>query len=508
MLGLPLISLIIFLPLVGAIAIACIRGEGPLVERNAKAVAFLTTLTILILVCILVYYFDPSSGEYQFVEKCAWISFLENPIYYQVGVDGISLLLVALTALLMPIVLVASGAIQMRVRSYLITFLILETMMMGTFCATDIFLFYLFFEGVLIPMFLIIGIWGGENRVYSTFKFFLYTLLGSIFSLIAIIAIYLTVGSTSFEAAVTHNFSFDMQVWLWIAFFASFAIKVPMWPFHTWLPFAHVEAPTAGSVILAAVLLKMGGYGFVRFSLPMFTEASIYFAPFMYALSIIAVIYTSLVAFVQQDMKKLIAYSSIAHMGFVTFGIFTFSTPSISGAMMQMISHGLISGGLFLCVGVLYDRMHTRQIDHYGGVASRMPQFGIVFMILILGGIGLPGTSGFIGEILVLIASFKINGLLTFGLSLGVVFSATYSLLLYKRVMLGRIVHAKIKQLDDLTRAEKLTLAPLVLLILFFGFYPTPILRMTEASVKKTLEPYKMISKHQKQGTEQHDQML
>lgn len=508
MLGLPLISLIIFLPLLGAIAIACIRGEGPLVERNAKAVAFLTTLTILILVCILLYYFDASSGEYQFVEKCAWITFLENPIYYQVGVDGISLLLVALTALLMPIVLIASGAIQKRLRSYLITFLCLETMMMGTFCATDIFLFYLFFEGVLIPMFLIIGIWGGENRVYSTFKFFLYTLLGSIFSLIAIIAIYLTVGSTSFEAVVAHTFSFDMQVWLWIAFFASFAIKVPMWPFHTWLPFAHVEAPTAGSVILAAVLLKMGGYGFVRFSLPMFTEASLYFAPFIYALSIIAVIYTSLVAFVQQDMKKLIAYSSIAHMGFVTFGIFTFSTPGISGAMMQMISHGLISGGLFLCVGVLYDRMHTRQIDHYGGVASRMPLFAIVFMTLILGGIGLPGTSGFIGEIMVLIASFKVNGLLTLCLSLGVVFSATYSLLLYKRVMLGRVVHATIKQLDDLSSAEKITLAPLVLLVLFFGFYPTPILRMTEASIKKTLEPYKMIRKHQKQGTAENDQML
>jgi NADH-quinone oxidoreductase subunit M len=508
MLGLPLISLIIFLPLLGALAIACIRGEGALVERNAKAVALLTTLTILILVCILLYYFDASSREYQFAEKCSWISFLENPIYYQVGVDGISLLLVALTALLMPIVLIASGAIQKRVRSYLITFLSLETMMMGTFCATDIFLFYLFFEGVLIPMFLIIGIWGGENRVYSTFKFFLYTLLGSIFSLIAIIAIYLTVGSTSFEAVVTHAFSFDMQVWLWIAFFASFAIKVPMWPFHTWLPFAHVEAPTAGSVILAAILLKMGGYGFVRFSLPMFTEASIYFAPFIYALSIIAVIYTSLVAFVQQDMKKLIAYSSIAHMGFVTFGIFTFSTPSISGAVMQMISHGLISGGLFLCVGVLYDRMHTRQIDHYGGVASRMPLLGIIFMTLILGGIGLPGTSGFVGEILVLVASFKVSGLLTLGLSLGVVFSATYSLLLYKRVMLGRIVSDKIKQLDDLSNAEKITLIPLVLLVLFFGFYPEPILKMTEASVKKTLEPYKMIRKNQKQGTEQNDQML
>lgn len=508
MLGLPLVTLIIFLPLLGALAIACMRGEGALIDRNAKSVALLTSLTVLLLVIMIIKYFDTFSGGYQFVEKYAWITFLEHPIYYHVGIDGISLVLISLTALLVPIALIASRTIVKRVRSYLIIFMILETMMMGTFCAMDIFLFYIFFEGVLIPMFLIIGIWGGENRIYSTFKFFLYTLFGSIFSLIAIISIYFTVGSTAIEAAVSYPFSFEMQMWLWIAFFASFAIKVPMWPFHTWLPFAHVEAPTTGSVILAAVLLKMGGYGFIRFSVPMFTDASIYFAPVIYALSIIAVIYTSLVALVQQDMKKLIAYSSIAHMGFVTFGIFTFSSPSMLGAITQMISHGLISGGLFLCVGVLYDRMHTRLMDHYGGVASRMPYFGIIFMLLTLGSIGLPGTSGFIGEILILISSFKINGFLTFGLGLGVILSASYGLLLYRKVMLGRIIHAKIKVLDDLSLSEKITLVPLVILVFVFGVYPTPILKICEPSVKKILAPYKMIKKSDGTGADDKNRML
>lgn len=508
MLGLPLVSLIIFLPLVGAFSIACIQGEGELVDRNAKAVALLTSLTVLMLVFMLLYFFDPSLGDFQFVEKHAWITFIEHPIYYHVGVDGISIVLVTLTAFLMPIALIASQSISKRIRSYLVTFLVLETMMMGTFCSLDLFLFYIFFEGVLIPMFLIIGIWGGENRVYSTFKFFLYTLIGSIFSLIAIIAIYFTVGSTSIEEAITHPFTFQMQMWLWLAFFASFAIKVPMWPFHTWLPFAHVEAPTAGSVILAAVLLKMGGYGFIRFSLPILTDASIYFAPLIYALSIIAIIYTSLVALVQQDMKKLIAYSSIAHMGFVTFGIFSFSTTSILGAITQMISHGLISGGLFLGVGVLYDRMHTRQMDDYGGVASRMPIFGILFMILTLGSIGLPGTSGFVGEILVLMASFKISGFLTAGLGLGVILSASYGLLLYRRIMLGKIVHTKIKEMDDLTTTEKTTLIPLSILVIFLGVYPTPLLKMCEASVKKVLEPYKMVRKKSESGSNNQNSML
>src|SRR5690242_8913221 len=406
----PLLSLVTFLPIAGVFAIMILRGAAEDVARNARWIALWTSLIDLALSLIIWVRFDPTTSDFQFVEQAEWLP--QFHIAYQMGIDGISLFFVVLSAFLTPICVVASWtSVKVRVKEYMIAFLVLETLMIGMFCALDFFVFYMFFEGVLIPMFLIIGVWGGPRRVYAAFKFFLYTLLGSVLMLLAIIAVYSQVGSTDIVEAL--NFSFDpgLQKWLWLAFFASFAVKVPMWPVHTWLPDAHVEAPTAGSVILAGVLLKMGGYGFIRFSLPMFPLASEYFTPLMFALSAIAVIYTSFVALAQTDMKKLIAYSSIAHMGFVTMGIFAVTSEAVQGAMIQMLSHGLVSAGLFLIVGVVYDRLHTRDIVRYGGLADRMPVYGFVFMGLMLASVGLPGTSGFVGEFLILLGTFRVSTL-------------------------------------------------------------------------------------------------
>ena len=488
--GLPLLSAVIFLPIVGVLFLLLIRGDEHAVARNARAVALLTSLFTFFVSLILVIGFDNNIADYQFVEKVSWIDSLNS--HYHVGIDGISLLFVLLSTFLTPLAILASwNSIKKRVRDYMIAFLILETMMVGMFCALDFILFYLFFEGVLIPMFLIIGIWGGERRIYASLKFFLYTFLGSILMLVAIVAIYFQVGGTSIEAASLFKFDPSMQMWLWVAFFLSFAVKVPMWPVHTWLPDAHVEAPTAGSVILAGVLLKMGGYGFLRFSLPMFPEASIYYAKYVFMLSIIAIVYTSLVAFVQKDMKKLIAYSSIAHMGIVTFGTFTFMQEGLQGAVFQMISHGLVSAALFLCVGVIYDRMHTREIASYGGLVKRMPLYAFAFMIFTLASVGLPGTMGFVGEVLVIIAAFKVNGFLAFGVATGMVLGAAYALWLYRRVIFGDMVKDELKNILDLTKIEKMVLAPLVVCIIVFGVYPQPILNISDKAVSKILDPYK-----------------
>jgi NADH-quinone oxidoreductase subunit M len=406
------------------------------------------------------------------------------------GVDGISLPFVILTTALMPICIIASWLpIQRRVKEYMIAFLVLETLMVGTFCALDLTLFYLFFEGGLIPMFLIIGIWGGPRRVYATFKFFLYTFLGSVLMLLAIMAMYWDAGTTDIPMLLRHSFPRSLQTWAWLAFFASFAVKMPMWPVHTWLPDAHVEAPTAGSVILAAILLKMGGYGFLRFSLPMFPEASVAFAPLVFTLSVVAIVYTSLVALVQEDMKKLIAYSSVAHMGFVTMGIFAATTQGVAGGIFQMISHGIVSGALFLCVGVVYDRMHTREIAAYGGLVNRMPLYAAVFMVFTLANIGLPGTSGFIGEFLTLIGTFRINPSVAFFATLGVILSAAYALWLYRKVIFGTLRPA-LAAMTDLDARELLTLTPLVVLTLLIGFYPKPVLDMSAASVTALLDSF------------------
>jgi NADH-quinone oxidoreductase subunit M len=406
------------------------------------------------------------------------------------GVDGISLPFVILTTGLMPICILASWqAIQTRVKEYMIAFLVLETLMVGTFSSLDLVLFYLFFEGGLIPMFLIIGVWGGPRRVYASFKFFLYTLLGSVLMLLAIAAIYGEAGTTDIPALMRHAFPLGLQKWAWLAFFASFAVKMPMWPVHTWLPDAHVEAPTAGSVILAAILLKMGGYGFLRFSLPMFPEASVDFAPLIFALSVVAIIYTSLVALVQEDMKKLIAYSSVAHMGFVTMGIFAMTTQGVAGGIFQMISHGLVSGALFLCVGVVYDRVHTREIAAYGGLVNRMPLYAAVFMVFTLANVGLPGTSGFIGEFLALIGTFRINSWVATFATLGVILSAAYALWLYRKVIFGTL-KPSLAAIRDLGAREILIFAPLVVLTILFGIYPKPVLDMSAVSVTALIENY------------------
>ena len=485
----PILSVTTFLPLVGALFIMLMRGgDDPAVKRNARWVALWTTLITLAVSLIVAWRFDPASPEFQFPESKAWLA---GTIKYRMGVDGISLPFVILTTALMPLCILASWrVIENRVKEYMVAFLVLETLMVGTFCALDLVLFYLFFEGGLIPMFLIIGVWGGPRRVYASFKFFLYTLLGSVLMLLAIIAMYDQAGTTDIQALMRHSFPLTLQKWAWLAFFASFAVKMPMWPVHTWLPDAHVEAPTAGSVILAAILLKMGGYGFLRFSLPMFPAASADFAPLVFALSVVAIVYTSLVALAQEDMKKLIAYSSVAHMGFVTMGIFAATTQGIAGGIFQMVSHGIVSGALFLCVGVVYDRMHTREISAYGGLVNRMPLYAAAFMVFTLANVGLPGTSGFVGEFLTLIGTFKINTSVAIFATLGVILSAAYALWLYRKVIFGRLEKPSLAAIRDLGPREVAILAPLVALTILFGVYPKPVLDMSAASVAALIDNY------------------
>jgi len=481
----PLLSLVIFVPLVGALFILMIRGDDAIVARNARYVALWTTVGNFILSIPLWWGFDHTTAEFQFVERYTWLS---DSIAYHVGIDGISMLFIILSTFLMPICILASwDAIQTRVKEYMIAFLVMETTMIGVFSALDFVLFYLFFEGGLIPMFLIIGVWGGANRIYATFKFFLYTLLGSVLLLLALMAMYFEAGTTDVPTLIAHGFDPSVQKWLWLAFFASFAVKIPMWPVHTWLPDAHVEAPTAGSVILAAVLLKMGGYGLLRFSIPMLPDATVFFTPLVYTLSVIAVIYASLVALMQEDMKKLVAYSSVAHMGFVTIGIFTFTQQGVEGGIMQMISHGLISGALFLCVGVIYDRMHTRQIDRYGGLVHRMPRYALFFLIFTLANVGLPGTTGFVGEFLVLVGVFQVNTWVAMLATTGVILSAGYALWLYRRVIFGVLDKADLKSITDLNRRELLYLVPLLGAVLFFGVYPQPLLDVMQVSVENLI---------------------
>ena len=483
----PILSVVTFLPLLGVLFILTVRGEDETALRNVRWGALWTTIVTFLLSLFIWGGFDNNALGFQFVEKHDWLG---GAAAYQMGVDGISMPFVILTTFLMPICIVASWFVTRRVKEYMIAFLVLETLMTGVFCSLDLVLFYLFFEAGLIPMFLIIGIWGGARRVYASFKFFLYTLLGSVLMLLAIIYMYWTSGTTDIAVLLANpGFTAEAQKWLWLAFFASFAVKMPMWPVHTWLPDAHVEAPTAGSVILAAILLKMGGYGFLRFSLPMFPDASVYFQNFVYALSIIAIIYTSLVALMQEDMKKLIAYSSVAHMGFVTMGIFSMNRQGIDGAMFQMISHGLVSGALFLCVGVVYDRMHTREIAAYGGLVKTMPLYAFIFMVFTMANVGLPGTSGFVGEFLSLMGAFKSNTWVAFLATFGVILSACYALWLYRRVIFGKLEKEALMHLPDMTARELATLVPLVVLTIFFGVYPAPILDIFGSSVESIIKP-------------------
>jgi NADH-quinone oxidoreductase subunit M len=483
----PILSVVTFLPVVGALFIAFLKDDAAGV-RNARWVALWTTLITFAISLILIWRFDPSSADFQFVERRPWLG---GTITYAMGVDGISLPFVVLTTALMPISILASWtSIQSRVREYMIAFLVLETLMVGTFCALDLVLFYLFFEGGLIPMFLIIGVWGGPRRVYASFKFFLYTLLGSVLMLLAIMAMYWQAGTTDIPTLLHHPFPLALQTWAWFAFLASFAVKMPMWPVHTWLPDAHVEAPTAGSVILAAILLKMGGYGFLRFSLPMFPEASQHLAPLIYALSVIAIIYTSLVALMQEDMKKLIAYSSVAHMGFVTMGIFAVTAQGVAGGIFQMISHGIVSAALFLCVGVVYDRVHTREIAAYGGLVNRMPLYAFAFLVFSLANVGLPGTSGFVGEFLTLIGTFRINTWVATLATLGTILSAAYALWLYRKVILGKLEKPSLAAIRDIGWREIAILTPLVALTILFGVYPKPVLDFSAASVTQLVDNY------------------
>jgi len=487
------LSVITFLPLVGALAITLLRflaraDDRPVIERNAKWIALWTTLATLALSVWLVANFDPSTADFQFVERVPWFAGAE----YHMGVDGISVLFVLLTAFLLPLCIVSSWTtIKERVVEYMIAFLVLETLVIGVFTALDLFLFYVFFEGGLVPMFLIIGIWGGKNRVYAAYKFFLYTLLGSVLMLAAMLYMTGVAGTSSIPELMGHDFGPLTQQLLWLAFFASFAVKMPMWPVHTWLPDAHVEAPTAGSVILAGILLKLGGYGFLRFNLPMFPQASELFTPLVFALSTIAIVYTSLVAFRQTDIKKLIAYSSVAHMGFVTMGIFAGNALGVQGAVFQMLSHGLISGALFLCVGVVYDRMHTREIAFYGGLAERMPWYAATFMLFTMANVGLPGTSGFVGEITTMTGAYEVSTWAAIVAASGVIFSAVYALTLYRRVIFGTITNPQLANITDMDWREVAVFAPLVVGTLALGFYPAAVFDITQTSVDALTSAYR-----------------
>jgi NADH-quinone oxidoreductase subunit M len=484
----PILSTVTFLPLLGVLLVMLLRGDDESAARNARYIALWTTLITFAISLLLWRDFDLGTAEFQFVELRPWL----GPITFHMGLDGISMPFVVLTTLLMPLTILSSFvAIKVRVKEFMIAFLVLETLMIGVFCSLDLVMFYLFFEGGLIPMFLIIGIWGGSNRVYASFKFFLYTLTGSVLMLLAIMAIYWEAGTTNIPALLTHDFPPEMQTWLWFAFLASFAVKLPMWPVHTWLPDAHVEAPTAGSVILAGILLKLGGYGFLRFSIPMFPVATAEFAPLIFGLSVIAIIYTSLVALAQEDMKKLIAYSSIAHMGFVTIGIFTLTLQGLQGGIFLMLSHGIVSAALFLCVGVLYDRMHTHKISVFGGLVNRMPLYAFFFMVFSLANVGLPGTSGFVGEFLSLMGAFEVNTWVAALATTGIILSAAYTLWLYRRVFFGKLEKPGLKYIKDLSLREVAVMTPLIVITIFFGFYPTPVLDISAASVEALMTNFK-----------------
>ena len=479
--SLPILSLCTFVPLLGALAILLMPRAD-----SARWIALGTTALVFALSLLMWANFDNANPGFQMVEKLDWLG---GGISYHMGVDGISMLFVVLTAGLMPFCILASWeSIETRVAEYMIAFLVLETMMIGVFCALDLVLFYVLFEAGLIPMFLIIGVWGGKRRVYASFKFFLYTFVGSVLMLLAIMSMYWYAGTTDIAALLDNpNFPPQMQTWLWLAFFASFAVKMPMWPVHTWLPDAHVEAPTAGSVILAGILLKMGGYGFLRFSLPMFPSATELFAPLVFSMSIIAIIYTSLVALAQEDMKKLIAYSSVAHMGFVTMGIFTVNHQGIEGGIFQMLSHGVVSGALFLCVGVVYDRLHTREIAAYGGLVNRMPMYAACFMVFTLANVGMPGTSGFVGEFLTMLGAFLHNSWIAIFAATGVILSAAYALFLYRRIIFGALVKPSLQTMQDLTAREVALLAPLVIITIALGVYPRPVFDVTTPAVAKLI---------------------
>ena len=484
----PILSSIILLPSVGALFLFFIKGSEGKSLLTIKYVALFVTITNFVISLYLWYLFDESSSNFQFIEDKEW---LDGFINYKVGIDGISILFIILTTFITPLcVLSVNNSIKTRLKDFLLAILLMESLMIGVFCSLDLVIFYLFFEGGLIPMFLIIGIWGGERKVYSAFKFFLYTLLGSVLMLVAIIVIYLTSGTTDIIKLYEIGININFQNLLWLAFFSSFAVKTPMWPVHTWLPDAHVEAPTAGSVLLAAILLKMAGYGFIRFSIGLFPIASEFFTPLIYFLSLVAIIYTSFVALMQDDMKKLIAYSSVAHMGYVTLGIFTNTQQGLEGSIVQMISHGLVSAALFLSVGVLYDRTHSRLIKTYGGLVSIMPKYSILLMIFTLAALGLPGTSGFVGEFLILMGAFRDNFLVATVACFGVILGAAYMLWLYKRVIFGKLNNEDLLKINDLNKSEFLILLIIAIPTLFFGFYPEPLLNTIEISVNNLIDTY------------------